>query len=826
MSRNSPPLSSGVANSATPKSVPSVFPPRRDFASLSMRDLLDAREAYHVHLSAISNILATAAGRYWIHKDDWYAKNPPDVERPKDFPRVDQPRTLLNSLVRPWSWPAVLVFVREWKPRRTLDEDSIPRRLCLPDGRIVPTCVILASPDESLPPPANLRGNASSMIGGGYQCIRRGQGTDYAGTFACLVQREGVFYALTNKHVAGSANDKVEAIVRGQRRPVGTAESTVIAKRTLSGLFPAWPGERSIVNVDAGLVRIDDMSSWASQVFGIGEVGEIFDATSETVTLDLIGCPVRAFGGASGAIEGEIKALFFRYRSMGDFDYLSDLLVGPRPASVGEEGDGRRSAAPNPQTLPGDSGTIWFYDPPNRGLVRGDSASEPVERGIRARRLRPIAMQWGGARFALPDGTKSAYALATFLSTVCHLLDADVVRDWSIGFSEYWGKLAHFAIGWKACDMVTGDLRTLMQANQKDIGFDDQTLGQGSAFRRGRNDFVPLADVPDYVWLSPRAHEGQQHFADIDIAAPGGTETMLDACVRDPGNLSATVWRDFFKSFKELGCGPGEGSLPFRVWQIWDAMVGFLRGGDKPDLAQFVCAAGVLAHYVGDASMPLHCSYLHHGRPPMKQTPQGEFPVAPGSDEYKAYKKTAPAKIHSIYDEGIFEIDTSNALAAVSDLLVIPPEDDANVSSGHEAAVEVILLMDRSAKRLSPEEIIEMDDPELKPKARARSLWSNPKLQKAATAAVADSTKLLARLWASAWRVGDGDRSAAGMLTPLTERQVEEISHDPNFLPSMTLDQMTANGKFEAPASSASNRNTRSRARLSRRPTRRANKRK
>ena len=40
------------------------FPPPRDYASLSVRDLLDARDAYHLHLSHLSNVVATAVGRY------------------------------------------------------------------------------------------------------------------------------------------------------------------------------------------------------------------------------------------------------------------------------------------------------------------------------------------------------------------------------------------------------------------------------------------------------------------------------------------------------------------------------------------------------------------------------------------------------------------------------------------------------------------------------------------------------------------------------------------------------------------------------------------
>jgi hypothetical protein len=77
-----------------PQGYAHAFPPRRDYASLAIKDLLDAREAYHVYLSTIENVVATAIGRYYIHQDDWYAENPPDRPRPKAFPRVTKPRTL------------------------------------------------------------------------------------------------------------------------------------------------------------------------------------------------------------------------------------------------------------------------------------------------------------------------------------------------------------------------------------------------------------------------------------------------------------------------------------------------------------------------------------------------------------------------------------------------------------------------------------------------------------------------------------------------------------------------------------------------------------
>ncbi len=40
-----------------------IFPPRRDFTFLSIKDLLGAREAYHVYLASLENVVAPAIGR-------------------------------------------------------------------------------------------------------------------------------------------------------------------------------------------------------------------------------------------------------------------------------------------------------------------------------------------------------------------------------------------------------------------------------------------------------------------------------------------------------------------------------------------------------------------------------------------------------------------------------------------------------------------------------------------------------------------------------------------------------------------------------------------
>ena len=168
------------------------------------------------------------------------------------------------------------------------------------------------------------------MIGGGYLVARAHQGTVHNGTIACIVTREGSYYALTNRHVTGLGAEVIKVYVRGRRHRIGRCSDIGLTELKFSDAFPAWPGERTYLTLDAGLMRIDDITDWTAQAFGIGEIGVPFDATEQTVTLDMISCPVRAFGGVSGVIEGEIRALFFRYESLGGIDRVTDVLIGPR----------------------------------------------------------------------------------------------------------------------------------------------------------------------------------------------------------------------------------------------------------------------------------------------------------------------------------------------------------------------------------------------------------------------------------------------------------------------------------------------------------------
>jgi hypothetical protein len=158
------PITSSRVNAAD-----NTFPPARNYITLTLRDVLEARHHYHVHLAHLPNVVGTAVGRFLIHQDDWYATHLPTT--PRKRPRPHAPRTLFNTVVRPWSWPCVLVFLNSWEHRQVFKSDPdrmVPRALYLPDGRVIPTCTVLIEEASVPSTPDYHLSFANSFIGGGY----------------------------------------------------------------------------------------------------------------------------------------------------------------------------------------------------------------------------------------------------------------------------------------------------------------------------------------------------------------------------------------------------------------------------------------------------------------------------------------------------------------------------------------------------------------------------------------------------------------------------------------------------------------------------------
>src|SRR5262249_46476059 len=101
--------------------------------------------------------------------------------------------------------------------------------------------------------------------------------------------------------------------------------------------------------------------------------------------------------------------------------------------------------------------------------------------------------------------------------------------------------------------------------------------------------------------------EHPNHFADMDKPNNEG-QTLLGICRGHPENIAVDVWLDYYNAVGD----ESKGLLPFRVWQFFDEMRKFVQAGQ---VTEFICAAGIVSHYVGDSCQPLHISYMFDGDP-------------------------------------------------------------------------------------------------------------------------------------------------------------------------------------------------------------------
>jgi hypothetical protein len=751
-------------------------PNARSFSSLAVKDLLDARDAYHVHLCHLDNVFATAIGRFLIRDTDPDYKRYVSVrERREGKDGSARARTLENSTVRPWSWPCVLVFVTEWETPEKLHKRRgrvVPQFLYLDDGRIIPTCVVKASLYEgprSEPPSLKY---TSHLIGGGYPLLTDVQGAEHVGSVGCVVTDGARLYALSNQHVVGEAGSEVFAVVKGRRSRLGvTAPPPLqIRKRPFSAVYPGLGGANTMVNLDVGLVDVDDAGQWTSKIFGLGRLGPMFNFDSVSASLDWIGCKVVAYGAASGRLNGAIKALFYRYRTVGGADYVSDFLIASRT---------RKPIV----SAPGDSGTLWCVDPsmfpsrqearrPSRhrpAAVPNDDATDDADDGLLP--YRPLAIQWGGQRLSGDGGQFTQFALATSLAVACRELDVDIVTDMRADLPQYWGAVGHYKIAQMAIAMTKGALEGFLEANLERITYDAERLAQDDqSLSDDPIRFVPLADVPDIVWktsMNPggkaaRPQENWNHYADIDLPGANG-KTLDQLCGKKPARLDIAAWMDFYRNAPKPSASTSKaktvnmGSLPFRVWQVFEEMVAARKAGKK---TAFLCAAGILSHYIGDACQPLHGS-MH----------------ADGLDG-------ASTGVHSAYEEKMIDAFPKEVRTGLDDFAIgkLGPALK-KVTTGHEAGVACLELMRRSARRLPPTRICEVYE-NLgggKSKATLQGLWKA--LGDDTIGCLADGARTLAMLWASAYRQGN----AAAFKNAVSEPSLKKTYEGKQFVASLHL---------------------------------------
>jgi len=753
----------------------------KDFSMLSLRDLVAARDAYHLHLMEKRHVVATAVGRYLIRSEErWpqYLGDAAEHDRKVARQPKKEPRTLYNSEVRPYSWPCVLVFVDKWLNLEDVQSgkvdpaDLVPRSLDMPDGSRVPVCVVYAQPVDA-PPYAPVSPRfPRQFIGGGYPIIARVQQEEHVASVGCMVTDGHDVYALTNRHVAGKPGEELFSKIGGEAVRVGVSSDKQLTRKKFSEVYPDFPDRHMYVNLDVGLVRVDDLTKWTAQIYGIGEMGKLADLSADNISLRLIDAHVRAFGAASGPMRGKIKALFYRYKSVGGMEYCSDFLIGPREGKV-------------LPTRPGDSGTVWLLE---------DGKKAP----------RPLALQWGGHTF-VGDGTKivAPYALATCLATVCNELEVDVVRDWNAGVLDYWGAVGHYTIAALAIDRIDGTkypkLKKLMQANLPRITFAAASITAKSTTGLSKHDFVALADVPDLVWKkghSPknpppnptlawkRAHsnrgpnEHPNHFADMDAPRAGGN--LLDLCSKSLAkNTDVAVWRKYYTDVKDKS----RGLLPFRVQQFYEGMVKDLKQA-HPDFARFVCAAGIVSHYVGDACQPLHVSSWFNGDPTtLVDNPNKGKPHEPD-------KIPAGTGVHGAYEDDMINFHIGDITPVVqADTTPLRP----NFKGGKHAAMACTQLILDTFDLIKPKDIvakfITLQQQGTTGKAAADELWKT--FGTPTEGVIAAGVRALASVWQSAWAEAKAEAKAPASPSAFDEPVLEAFFVEPEtFYPSKTIDHV------------------------------------
>jgi hypothetical protein len=305
--------------------------------------------------------------------------------------------------------------------------------------------------------------------------------------------------------------------------------------------------------------------------------------------------------------------------------------------------------------------------------------------------------------------------------------------------------------------------------------------------------------VPDLVWKTmPSKKKGGRdtrfagagrtsgpehptHYADIDEVRPSDRKTLRDLCMSDPNNVNVDVWRKFYDDTERTEQRE-RGLLPFRVWQFFDAMVDAVR---KKDMNAYVCAAGLVSHYVGDACQPLHGSKLADGYADQETTVIKHHRDKPDTTE----TSHVGAGVHSAYETNMVDRYSEE----LRDGLVTAMGRTPNRSffdTGKEAAVAIVQLMDRSARRIPPKKLVDafIAAGETKTVAVYDALWEQ--FGDDTIAVMADGARVLAQLWESAWIAGRGDTIAAAKLKPIEKKALKKLYETPQFVPSLDLDQI------------------------------------
>jgi hypothetical protein len=243
-------------------------------------------------------------------------------------------------------------------------------------------------------------------------------------------------------------------------------------------------------------------------------------------------------------------------------------------------------------------------------------------------------------------------------------------------------------------------------------------------------------------------------------------------------------WQAFYDSVNDILSGEPiapkhRGLLPFRVWQIFDEMCGFAAEGEAE---KFVCAAGVLCHYVGDACQPLHISYLHDGDP----NRAFEYQFTKGKKAGTTEMRPLGQGVHSAYEDRMVFDHRKEILSGLKRTPKVKKSE--LITNGFEAAQKTIDMMRGVFEQLPPLDMVQTYiDVGKGGKASSDALWKA--YGQDTINVMKQGAHLLAVLWESAWEAGKGETKVRS-LPALTQEEAMGIVTDPDFLPSMTVDKI------------------------------------
>jgi len=202
----------------------------------------------------------------------------------------------------------------------------------------------------------------------------------------------------------------------------------------------------------------------------------------------------------------------------------------------------------------------------------------------------------------------------------------------------------------------------------------------------------------------------------------------------------------------------------------------------KGQVAEFVCAAGVLTHYLGDACQPLHISKLHDGDPdrPVSRTVHHQN----GTVEH--VQDPLGKGVHAAYED---EMVNANRDELVKKLKQTPKATAAErITNGFQAAKLTIKLMRDTFTRLPPASIVQrfLDFDGTK-KERAADFWSA--FGAKTIRCMQSGTHTLAVLWESAWAQGSGETKVTS-TAKLDEDDAMKTCRNRDFLKSCSIESI------------------------------------